>query len=167
MRYFYNCKNSVNVSKDFKRLAQFEEKHDAKYFYSNYFSTFAKKSEKYFLNIENSASTLLASRLTVVLFNFFRTPPDKLVNSEIKPKPINQRELNDFQYLSGYVLRTLLKRAKNRKTHLLRENQIIITILSNAMLPDFAEKQNQKLVNIQTRGPGNVYISWTTISQIY
>ena len=25
-------------------------------------------------------------------------------------------------------------------------------ILSNAILPDFAEKQNQKLVDIQTRG---------------
>ena len=46
----------------------------------------------------------------------------------------------------------MLKRAKNSKTHLLRENQIIISILSNAILPDFAEKQNQKLVEIQTRG---------------
>ena len=110
------------------------------------------KSEKYFLN---SASTILASRLTVILFNFFRTPPDNLINSEIKPEHINQRELNDFQYLSGYVVRTLLKRAKNRKTHLLRENQIIITILSNAILPDFAEKQNQKVVSIQTRGPAS------------
>ena len=34
----------------------------------------------------------------------------------------------------------------------MRENQIIISILSNAILPDFAEKQNQKLVDIQTRG---------------
>ena len=42
----------------------------------------------------------------------------------------------------------MLKRAKNSKTHLLRENQIIISILSNAILPDFAEK----LVDIQTRG---------------
>ena len=75
-----------------------------------------------------------------------------MVNSEIKPKPINQRELDGLQYLSGYVIRTLLKRAKNSKTHLLRENQIIISILSNAILPDFAEKQNQKLVDIQTRG---------------
>ena len=33
----------------------------------------------------------------------------------------------------------------------MRENQIIISILSN-ILPDFAEKQNQKLVDIQTRG---------------
>ena len=32
----------------------------------------------------------------------------------------------------------------------MRENQIIISILSN-ILPDFAEKQNQKLVDIQTR----------------
>ena len=78
-----------------------------------------------------------------------------MINSEIKPEHVNQRELNDFQYLSGYVVRTLLKRAKNRKTHLLRENQIIITILSNAILPDFAEKQNQKVVSIQTRGPAS------------
>ena len=78
-----------------------------------------------------------------------------MINSEIKPEHINQRELNDSQYLSEYVVRTLLKRAKNRKTHLLRENQIIITILSNAILPDFAEKQNQKVVSIQTRGPAS------------
>ena len=75
-----------------------------------------------------------------------------MVNSEIKPKPINQRELDGLQYLSGYVIRTFLKRAKNSKTHLLRESQIIISILSNVILPDFAEKQNQKLVDIQTGG---------------
>ena len=46
----------------------------------------------------------------------------------------------------------MLKRAKSSKTHLLHENQIIISILSNAILPDFAEKQNKKLVDIQTRG---------------
>ena len=75
-----------------------------------------------------------------------------MVNSKIKLKPINQSELDDLQYLSGYIIRILLKRAKNSKTHLLHENQIIISILSNALLPDFAEKQNQKLVDIQTRG---------------
>ena len=75
-----------------------------------------------------------------------------MVNSKIKLKPINQSELDDLQYLSGYIIRTLLKRAKNSKTHLLHENQIISSILSNALLPDFAEKQNQKLVDIQTRG---------------
>ena len=95
--------------------AYFEKKHDAEYFYSNYFSTIVKESEKYFLNIEKSASTLLASRLADKLFSFFKTPQDKLVNSEIKPKPINQRELDGLQYLSGYVIRTLLKRAKNSK----------------------------------------------------
>ena len=128
-----------------------KKKHDAEYFYSNYFSTIVKESEKYFLNIEKSATTLLASRLADKLFSFFKTPQDKLVNSKIKPKPINQRELDGLQYLSGYVIRTLLKRAKTSKTHLLRENQIIISILSNAILPDFAEKQNQELVDIQTR----------------
>ena len=154
---FCNYKNAVNVSKDLhtkvaEMLAQFEKKHDAEYFYSNYFSTIVKESEKYFLNIEKSASTLLASRLADKLFSFFRTPQDKLVNSEIKPKPINQREFDGLQYLSGHVITTLLESVKNSKTHLLHENQIIISILSNAILPDFAEKQNQKLVDIQTRG---------------
>ena len=152
---FYNYKNAANVSKDLytkiaEILAHFEKKHDAEYLYSNYFSTIVKESEKYF---EKSASTLPVTRLADKLFSFFsRAPQDKLVNSEIKPKQINQRELNGLQYLSGYVIRTLLKRTKNSKTHLLRENQIIIGILSNAILPDFAEKQNQKLVDIQTRG---------------
>ena len=40
-----------------------KKKYDAEYFYSNYFSTIVKECEKYFLNIEKSASTLLASRL--------------------------------------------------------------------------------------------------------
>ena len=74
-----------------------------------------------------------------------------MVNSEIKPKPINLRKLDGLQYLYGYVIRTLLKRTKNSKTHLLHESQIIISILSHAILPDFAEKQNQKLVDIKTR----------------
>ena len=42
------------------------------------------------------------------------------------------------------------KGQKIAKTELLRENLIIISILSNAILPDIAEKQNQKLVDIQT-----------------
>ena len=75
-----------------------------------------------------------------------------MVNSAIKLKPINQRELGGLQYLSGYVIRTLLKRKKTSKTNLSSENQIISSILSNVILPDFAEKQNQKLVDIQTRG---------------
>ena len=117
---FYNYKNAVNVSKDLntkvvETLVQFEKKYNAEYFYSNYFSTIVKESENYFLNIEKSASTLLASRLADKLFSFFRTPQDELVNSEIKPKPINQRELDGLQCLSGYVIRTLLKRAKIAK----------------------------------------------------
>ena len=45
----------------------------------------------------------------------------------------------------------MLKRAKNSKTHLLHENQIIISILPNVILPDIAQKQNHKLADIQTR----------------
>ena len=75
-------------------LAQFEKKHDAEYFYSTYFSSIVKESEKYFLNIEKSANTSVASRLADKLFSYFRSPPDKLVNFEIKPKPINQRKLD-------------------------------------------------------------------------
>ena len=90
-------------------------KKHAEYFSSNCFSTIVKESEKYFLNIEKSASALLASRPADKLFSFFRTPQDKLVNSKIKPKSINQRELDGLHY-SGYVIRKLLKKAKNRKT---------------------------------------------------
>ena len=47
--FFYNYKNAVNVSKDLytkvvEMLVQFEKKHDADYFYSNYFSTIVKES---------------------------------------------------------------------------------------------------------------------------
>ena len=89
LEFFYNYKNVVNVSKDLytkveEMLAQFEKKHDAEYFYSTYFSSIVKESEKYFLNIEKSASTLLASRLADKLLSFLRSPPDKLVNSGIK-----------------------------------------------------------------------------------
>ena len=94
LEIFYNYKNVVNVSKDLytkvdETLAQFEKKYDPEYFYSTYFSSIIKESEKYFLNIEKSASTLLASRLADKLFSFFRLPLNKWVNSEIKPKPIN------------------------------------------------------------------------------
>ena len=50
--FLYNSKNAVNVSKDLytkveKMLAQFEKKkHDAEYFYSTYFSSILKESEK-------------------------------------------------------------------------------------------------------------------------
>ena len=71
---FYNYKNTVNVSKDLYKkveemLSQFKKKkHDAKCFCLTYFSTIVKESEKYLLNIEKSASTLLASGLADKLF---------------------------------------------------------------------------------------------------
>ena len=50
-------------------LSQFKKKkHDAKCFCLTYFSTLVKESEKYLLNIEKSASTLLASGLADKLF---------------------------------------------------------------------------------------------------
>ena len=57
----HNYKNIANVSKDLytrveEMLAQFEKKHDAEYFYSTYFNSIVKENEKYFLNIEKSAS---------------------------------------------------------------------------------------------------------------
>ena len=73
------------------------------------------------------------SRLADKLLSFFRSTPGKLVNSGIKPKPIDQRELDGLQYLSGYVIRALLKRTKNSKTHLLHKNQIISSILLNVI----------------------------------
>ena len=117
---FYNYKNAVNVSKGLyakvaEMLAQFEKQHVAEYFYSNYFSTIVKESEKYFLNIEKSASALHASRLVDKLFSFFTTPQHRLVNSERKPKLVNLRELDGLQYLFEYVIRTLLKREKIAK----------------------------------------------------
>ena len=49
-------------------------------------------------------------KLADMLFSFIRLPPDKLVDCEVKPKPINHRELDGLQYLSGYAIRTFVKR---------------------------------------------------------
>ena len=72
------------------------------------------------------------------MFSFFSDHPQEVT----KPKPINQRELDGLQFLPRYVIGTLLKKRKNSKTDLLSENQMIISILSIAVLPEFAEKQN-------------------------
>ena len=78
---FYNYKNAVNVSRGLytkvvEILVLFERnKHDAEYFYSNYFSTIVKESEKYFLNIEKSASTYYLHQGLRISYSVFSEHP--------------------------------------------------------------------------------------------
>ena len=57
--------------------------------------------------------------------------------------------MGGLQYLSGYVVRKFLKKAKNSPKYLCKENQTIINILQNIITYDLT---NQELIKSQTRG---------------
>ena len=66
-----------------------------------------------------------------------------------EPTPISEKEMSGLQYLAGYVVKKLLKRAKNSRKYKSTENQVIIAVLSNAITTDIS---NQKLIETQNRG---------------
>ena len=117
---FCEYKSSINITENLtteieKLLDHFVEKHNSEYFYSKYFGTIVKESQNYFLGINKPGSTLLASKLGDKILAFFKTPSTDNKKELKKLKPITPTENDALQYLSGYVIRTMLKKAKNNQ----------------------------------------------------
>ena len=63
--------------------------------------------------------------------------------------PVTEEENDALEYLSGYVVKKLLKKTKQRANYHSSENQTIITILQNTIVEDSSD---QKLISVQNRG---------------
>jgi hypothetical protein len=88
----------------------------------------------------------MATKLCDKIFHFFKRPAQFPVEA---PEPITQKELGGLQYLSGYVVRKLLKKVKNNAKYESPESQSIMQILSNAIATDTSK---QELISVLNRG---------------
>ena len=88
---------------------------------------------------------VLGIKLCDVLFVNMQRKKDQNVTNVAKP--IIKEEYDGLQYLSGYVVQKILKKASKGKQN--KENNAIMNILSSAITDQFEE---QTLINVQTRG---------------
>ena len=95
---------------------------------------------------------MLAINLGENIINYFHQQQGQKVTtmtSAINVLPIIEEENDALQYLSGYVVKELLKKTKQRANYHSSENQAIITILQNTKVEDSSD---QKLISVQNRG---------------
>jgi hypothetical protein len=121
-------------------------KGDAEKYLKHYYTNIVFCSELFFENLGKPYSTLLAKKLGDKILAFFKKPPCGPV---LRPQEISQRELGAMQYLSGYVIRKILKQTKNNKNYNSKESQTIIAILKGMSTDEFSDQQ---LIQTQDRG---------------
>ena len=61
---------------------------------------------------------------------------------------LTKNELDEFQYLCGYVVKNLIQKFKNHKNYKTEQYQIMIAILEGICTDD----HDQKLINCLSRG---------------
>ena len=114
-------------------------------FYSSFYSIVVLNASKYLPELERPTSTLLAQKLADKLFNHFK--PKEIPDVDIPP--VTEKEMGGLQYLAGYVVKKMLKKAMLGKNCDSAKNQSIIKILQHASVDNL---ENQKLVNCLNRG---------------
>ncbi|XP_012562511.2 uncharacterized protein LOC105847457 [Hydra vulgaris] len=117
---------------------------NAEKYYSNFYSNIVLFSDTYF-NLKKPASTVFTTKLCNKLFQHFQSSPSKNVEVE----EISPREVDGLKYLSGYVIRNLLKKAKTTKNYKSQYNQAIIALLLQTTKE---VSSSEKLINTQNRG---------------
>ena len=148
---FKHYKNQVSVyfMKEAQEIFKILEKSgNVGRFLDRFFDAFALDSCTYFPSLCFPAATLLITRLGEKIVHFYKTPQDEPDEKKKNPiKPISRVEMDALQYLSGYVVRKLVKKARNRNFSK-RRNQAIISILENGIISD----EGQTLIEAQIRG---------------
>lgn len=120
---------------------------DAEQYFKHYYANIIFCSDLLFENIGKPYSTLLAKKLGDKILAFFKNPPK--CDPIVKPLEISQRELGSLQYLSGYVVRKVLKKTKNHKNYKSEESQAIIAVLQAMTTMEF---KDQRLIQTKDRG---------------
>lgn len=124
---------------------------NAEQFYKLYFSSIVVNATKYFHGLKAPMCTLLAQTLADVLLAEIvkKIRGDKDDHQvPLKSAPITEMEMDALQYLAGYVVSKLLKKAESRNNDSF-ENQAIISILSSAKAADISKL---RLVDALNRG---------------
>ncbi len=119
---------------------------NAEEFYSSYYSKVIFNSNELFPNLEQPCCSLFAKRLGDKLFAIAKKPAEQSVE---KPAPITVNEMAGFQYLSGYVVKKLLKTSRSNKNYQKEEHQSIIKVLTTMMTDDYTD---QSLIEATSRG---------------
>ena len=125
---------------------------NAESFDSSYFSGIVFSAEIYFKNLPERSSTMLAINLGENIINYFHQEQSQKLTtlpSAIKVLSVIEEENDELQYISGYVVKKLLKKTKQRANYHSSENHAIITILQNTIVEDSSD---QKLISVPNRG---------------
>ena len=123
---------------------------NAEQFFASFFSTCVINAAVYFKDLPARSSTMLATKVGEKMFNYFQKLSKKNVDTtHSNPSQITDSEIDGLQYLSGYVVKNLLKKTKNSANYSSPESQGVIAILENAIEADDAE---QRLIHLQNRG---------------
>ena len=113
---------------------------DAESFDSAYFSGIVFSAD----NLPERSSIMLAVNLGENIINYFHKQQGQKVTtvpSVLKVLPITGAENDAIHYLSGYVMKNLLKKTEQRANYHGSENKSIITILQNAIVEDSSDKK--------------------------
>ncbi len=86
--------------------------YDAHKFYSSFYESAVLNANKYFKSLESTVCTLLATWLADKLVAHFNRLKQREVQN-MPSKHITDREIDALQYLSGYVLHTLVRKVYN------------------------------------------------------
>ena len=118
---------------------------DAEKFYSQFYKLIVMNTKKYFNSLDLPMCTLLAARLTDKILAHYSRPADY----ETVIKPLTERDMQALQYLSGYIIHSLVRKIHRFTNWKSTDSQALFTLLYAAKSDDFS---SQRLISCQTRG---------------
>ena len=145
--YAAPSENVYSLYKDVSPLYhEFMKSGNMENFYANFYCSIIQNSNSYFSSLEQPLSNLLAKRLCDKLI---ASRSKRVQHDDTTQIEISSRELDELQYLSGYIISKLLKKSKNSKHYKNEEHQFNITVLTSMKAKKCVE---QKLILSQSRG---------------
>ena len=118
---------------------------DAEKFYSQFYQLIVMDAKKYFNSLDFPMCTLLATRLGDKILAHYSRPAEY----KIVIKPVTERDMQALQYLSGYVIHSLVRKIHKFTNWRSTNAQDLLTLLYAAKSDDVS---SQKLISCQTRG---------------
>ena len=129
--------------------AQLVLDNNAEQFYTSYFGSCVLNSVDFFKGLPQQSSTMLATKVGENILLHFKKISSGSSSKTTNPTPIADREIAALQYLAGYVVKKMLKKARNSQNYSSLENQAVIAILVNSIAED---DTHQPLIHLLNRG---------------